>query len=62
MTATQLDLTPQESEYLIRVLETALKNHRVEEHRTRSPNYREQILEEERLLTQILSKLGKAPM
>jgi hypothetical protein len=62
MPDTQITLDSQERDYLIQVLETALKNHRIEEHRTRTPTYREQILQEEQLLTQLLSKLGKPPM
>ena len=42
-------------------LETALKNHRIEEHRTRTPTYREQILQEEKLIEQLLIKLGHTP-
>ena len=61
MAELQLALTIDEREYLIQVLETALKNHRVEEHRTRTPTYREHILAEERLLSQLLTKLGKPP-
>ena len=61
MTATQLDLSESEREYLARVLETTLKNHRVEEHRTRSPTYRETVIKEEKLLEQLLAKLGHSP-
>jgi hypothetical protein len=59
MADTQVSLDAQERDYLIRVLETALKNHRIEEHRTRTPTYREQIIAEEKLLGQLLTKLGK---
>jgi len=58
MADTQLTLTSDERTYLTQLLSTALKNHQVEEHRTRSPSYRENILEEERLIDQILKKLG----
>jgi hypothetical protein len=34
---------------------------RVEEHRTRTPTYREGILRQEEWLVAILSKLGKPP-
>ena len=57
----QLTLSTQERDCLVHVLETTLKNHRVEEHRTRAPSYREQILQEEKLLEQLLSKLGHSP-
>jgi hypothetical protein len=61
MADTQMTLTPDERNYLVQVLETSLKNHRVEEHRTRAPSYREKILREEEVLIQLLTKLGKAP-
>jgi hypothetical protein len=57
----QLSLTADEQNYLVQVLESALKNHRVEEHRTRTPTYREQILKEEKILEQLLTKLGQTP-
>ena len=59
MVDTPLVLTAEERSYLVQLLETALKNHRVEEHRTRTPTYREQILQEEKLLEQLLTKLGQ---
>jgi hypothetical protein len=58
---TQITLTVDERNYLAQVLESALKNHRVEEHRTRAPSYREQILQEEKILEQLLAKLGHTP-
>jgi hypothetical protein len=61
MAETLLTLSPEEREYLVRLLETSLKNHRVEEHRTRAPSYRESILKEEALLGQLLTKLGQPP-
>jgi hypothetical protein len=59
MADTPLSLTTEERSYLIQLLETSLKNHRVEEHRTRTPSFREQILQEEKLLEQLLAKLGQ---
>jgi hypothetical protein len=61
MADTQLTLSANEREYLVEVLQTTLKNHRVEEHRTRAPSYREKILKEEDLLAQLLTKLGQVP-
>ena len=61
MAETQLSITAEERSCLVRILESALKNHRIEEHRTRAPSYREGILKEEELLTQLLTKLGQAP-
>jgi len=61
MAECQLTLSAPEREYLARGLETLLKNHRIEEHRTRTPTYRETVLAEEKLLEQILAKLGPLP-
>jgi hypothetical protein len=58
MSEMQLILSAEERSYLARLLETALKNHRVEEHRTRTPSYRENVLAEEKIMEQILAKLG----
>jgi hypothetical protein len=61
MADTQLTITADECTLLIRTLETALKNHRVEEHRTRALSARETVLQEVKLLEQLLTKLGKPP-
>jgi len=61
MAEMQVTLSAEERDYLIQVLETSLKSHRVEEHRTRAPTYREKILQEEKLLAQLLTKLGQPP-
>ena len=53
----QLTLTAEEREYLVNLLETVLKDTRVEEHRTRTPSYREFVLRQEELINQVLSKL-----
>jgi hypothetical protein len=58
---TQLTLNAEERDYLVQVLTTALKNHRIGEHRTRTPSYRQNILKEEDLLAPLLTKLGQAP-
>lgn len=54
-----LTLTPQESSFLANLLQTALKETRIEEHRTRTPLYREHVLEKERLIEAVLEKLGE---
>jgi len=59
MADTQIALTAEERDYLAHLLEQALKDHRVEEHRTRTPSYREHILQEENVITALLSKLGR---
>jgi hypothetical protein len=61
MAEMQVTLSAEERDYLVQELTTALKNHRVEEHRTRAPTYREKILKEEKLLEQLLTKLGHTP-
>ena len=57
----QLTLSAQERDCLIQLLETALKNRQVEEHRTRTPSYREHVVQEEQAIASILIKLGKPP-
>jgi hypothetical protein len=44
MTDLQLTLTDEETRYLVELLENALKETRIEEHRTRTPSYREHLL------------------
>jgi len=61
MVDTPLVLSIEERSFLVQLLETSLKNRRVEEHRTRTPSYRQQVLEEEKLLEQLLTKLGQPP-
>jgi hypothetical protein len=58
MSDLQVTLTPEERECLVRILEMTLKETRVEEHRTRTPSYREYVLQEEKLIEALLSKLG----
>jgi hypothetical protein len=43
------------------LLENTLKETRVEEHRTRTPSYREHILRQEDLIVSLLRKLGQPP-
>jgi hypothetical protein len=59
MSESQLTLTDEERAFLVGLLEVALKDTRIEEHRTRTPSYREHILHREDLLAGLLSKLGK---
>ena len=59
MPETQLTLTAEESQFLTGLLEVALRDLRVEEHRTRAPAYREHILHREALMSRLLAKLGK---
>jgi len=59
MAECQLTLTNDERDYLINLLESTLKETRIEEHRTRTPSYREHVLEQENLVVSLLDKLGK---
>lgn len=58
MTALDLPLTDEEREFLVDLLERSLKEARVEEHRTRTPSYREHVIHHERIMASLLSKLG----
>ena len=53
----QLLLTAEEREYLVDLLREQVKDARVEEHRTRSPSYREHISRREDALSAVLQKL-----
>lgn len=57
---THVTLTPEEKAYLVRVLSNAIGETRVEVHRTHTPNYRDRVLEEERLIRGLLAKLEKS--
>jgi len=50
-------LTAEERQYLLDLLERTLKDTRVEEHRTRTPAYREFVLHQEHLAQGLLDKL-----
>ena len=58
MTDVQVTLTEGECTFLAEFLQKALKDMRVEEHRTRTPSYRELIIERENLVAALLQKLG----
>jgi hypothetical protein len=57
MAERQLTLTTEEHQYLLNHLEQTLKDTRIEEHRTRSPSYREGVLQQENLIQSLLTKL-----
>lgn len=61
MADVQLTLNDDEREYLVMLLETALKDTRIEEHRTRAPAYRAHVLHNEECLISLLRKLGHSP-
>jgi hypothetical protein len=60
MAEQQLTLSDEERAFLADFLQQSLKEMRVEEHRTRTPSYREFILEREHLINGLLQKLGVA--
>ena len=53
----QITLTSDERQYLFRLVENAIGESRVEAHRTHTPEFRERVLEEQKLLRSLLSKL-----
>jgi hypothetical protein len=57
----QLTLTAAERKFLVDLLDLVLKERQIEEHRTRTPSYREHILRQEALINQLLNKLRQAP-
>lgn len=57
MAELQLTLTAEERTYLVGLLEQVLKEVQVEEHRTRTPSFREYINHQEELIRQVLGKL-----
>jgi len=61
MSEFQLTLTGEERQYLADLLRMVLKDTRVEEHRTRTPLYRESILHQESMIVDLLKKLGQPP-
>ena len=54
-------LSDEEKTFLVGLLEVALKDTRIEEHRTRTLTYREHILHQEELIAAVLSKLVRPP-
>ena len=61
MAESKLTLTDEERTFLVDFLEAVLKDTRIEEHRTRTPSYREHILHKEDLIVGLLGKLGQPP-
>jgi hypothetical protein len=61
MAESQLTLNAEERDFLVGLLEAALRDTLVEEHRTRAPSYREHIVHREDVISALLSKLGKPP-
>ena len=61
MTETQLMLNAEEKDLLVKLLEREVSERLVEEHRTRTPAYREHILHDEAVLRGTLTKLSEEP-
>jgi hypothetical protein len=61
MAESHLALTDEERAFLTGLLEITLKDTRIEEHRTRTPSYREHILHREEVIAGLLRKLGRPP-
>jgi hypothetical protein len=59
MSDLQLTLTQAERDWLVGLFENLLKEKRIEEHRTRTPTFRERVLQEEDMIKSILGKLGQ---
>jgi hypothetical protein len=55
----QITLSADEREYLGRLLQVALKETRIEEHRTRTPTFRDHIVHQEEVIVELLRKLGQ---
>ena len=53
----QVTLTAEERQYLVEFLEMTLKETQIEEHRTRTPIYRQHVLHQEDLIVGLLNKL-----
>jgi hypothetical protein len=59
MPEVQLTLTDDECDYLTHLLEDVLKQTRIEEHRTRTLTYRQEVVHREEVITALLGKLGR---
>jgi len=59
MNELHFELSNAERDFLAELLEKALKETRIEEHRTRTPSYRDHIIQEKEMLVALLEKLGK---
>ena len=55
----QIAVTSAERDCLVAILERALKETRIEEHRTRAPTYREHVQDQEQSIVSLLAKLGQ---
>ena len=60
MADSQLTLTDEERAFLADLLEITLRDTRVEEHRTRTPIYREAVVHREEMILALLAKLRQS--
>ena len=58
MPDTQLTLNAEEKKFLVEFLQAVLRDTRIEEHRTRTPSFREHIVQKEHMVESLLKKLG----
>ena len=59
MAEVQVNLTTEERDCLTTLLDMALKEARIEEHRTKTMSFREHVIHREELLQAVLKKLGQ---
>ena len=55
----KVTFSPEERAYLLELLNAVLKETRIEEHRTRTPNYRSGVIRREEVIAGLLTKLGQ---
>jgi hypothetical protein len=60
MTDLQVTFNAEERKFLTNLLEEILKERRVEEHRTRTPSYRQFVIHDEALINSVLHKVKPA--
>ena len=60
MVEVQMLFSDEEQQYLVGLLEQTLKDALVEEHRTRTPSYRQDVIHREEVIRALLKKLGQA--
>jgi hypothetical protein len=60
MAESSLTLTTEERQFLVGLLELVLKDTQIEEHRTRTPSYRDHILQRENLINGLLGKVRQS--
>jgi len=60
MTDLRMNVTPEEREFLITLLDEAMKEKLIEEHRTKTPSYRDFLVCQEKTMRSLLAKLRQA--